>query len=130
MSFHDKTSVACPICSHRAEISRSIFRSDFQCQHCRAPLQVSQVYWRVLGLLSVLAGYVLAWEIGIRGPRLCGIIPWGFLLLWAPIGFIVLMLLVRIAPFVVKPTLIPRRPFESHVTTLNLTPGPKDDTRI
>lgn len=79
----------------------------------------------MLGLISVLTGYALAWEIGIRGPRLCGIIPWGFLLLWMPIGFLVLMLLVRIAPYLVKPPFVLRRTFEGPFTTLNLS----DDDR-
>lgn len=129
MSFHTKTSVACPVCLRRVEVSLSIFRSDFQCKSCGAPLEVSLIYWRMLGLISVLAGYALAWGIGIRGPRLCGIIPWGFLLLWMPIGFLVLMLLIRIAPYLVRPSIVLRRQFESYLTTLDLSAGPVDELR-
>ena len=119
--------VACPACSSPVGISRSVFRLDFQCPHCGAALKVSPLYLRILGVFSVLVGYVLAWKIGIYGPRACFGIPWGFYLLWMPIGFLVLSLLVRIAPFLVRPTLVPRRSFESHLTTLNLSPDPKDD---
>jgi hypothetical protein len=124
--FH-RGSVPCPTCSIPVEISRSVFRLDFQCPHCGAALRVSLFYLRVLGVFSVLAGYVLAWEIGIHGPRACFGIPWGFYLLWMPIGFLVLMLLVRIAPFLVKPTLVPRSPFDVYLTSLNLSPGSNDD---
>ena len=105
------------------------FRQDFRCPHCGAALKASVFYSRVLVVISGLAGYVLAWEIGIQGPRVCFGIPLGFYLLWMPIGFLVLMLLVRVAPFLVPPGLFPRRPFESHLITLNLSPGAEDPTR-
>jgi hypothetical protein len=122
----DHRSVACPSCSNPVKITRSIFR--FRCPHCDASLEVSALYTRSIVLLSVLLGYAFAWEIGTLGPRFCFGVPWGFLLFWAPIGFLVLTLLVRIAPFLVKPKLVLRRPNDG--TTLNLTSAPKDDTRI
>jgi hypothetical protein len=120
-------SVACPVCSVAIELSRSVFLLDFRCPHCGAALKVSPLYTRIQVLFSVLVGYVLAWKIGTYGPRACGGIPWGFYLLWIPIGFVFLSILIRTVPFLVRPTLVLRRPFESHLTTMNLTSDPKDD---
>src|SRR5271168_4692072 len=64
-------SVACPNCSCPVEVNRSVFRSDFRCPHCDAALRVSPGYLRWLGLLSLLLGVALAWEMGSRGPRNC-----------------------------------------------------------
>jgi predicted RNA-binding Zn-ribbon protein involved in translation (DUF1610 family) len=123
----DRKSVACPVCSAAVEISKSFFGLDFRCPHCGAELKVSPQYTRVLGIVSVLVGYVLAWKIGTYGPRACGGIPWGFYLLWIPIGFVFLSILIRTVPFLIRPTLVLRRPFESHLTTMNLSSDPKDD---
>jgi hypothetical protein len=125
----DRGSVSCPACTKPVKVSRSVFRLDFRCPHCGAKLKVSPLYGRLVVLLGVLLGYTLAWEVGIHGPRACFGIPWGFYLLCLPFAFLVLTLVCRIAPFLVRPTLVPRRPFESHLTTLNLTPDPKDDSR-
>jgi len=124
-------SVACPNCSCPVEVNRSVFRSDFRCPHCDAALRVSPGYLRWLGLLSLLLGVALAWEMGSRGPRNCLLgIPWAVLLLYLPLAFLVLTLLVRIVPFLIKPTLVLRQPFDGHMTTLNLTPDPKGHTRV
>ena len=79
-------------------------------------------------LVGVILGYSLAWEAGIRGPvsRFL-VVPFGFILLSIPLAFLVLMLLLRIAPFLVPPTLVIRGPVASYLTTLNLSSGPKDD---
>lgn len=116
----DYKSIACPACSSPVALTRSVFRSDFRCPHCDAELVVSPLYTRLLVLLSVLFGYALAWEIGSLGPRSCFFnIPWWFFVLWIPIGFLVLTLLVRVAPFIVRPALVLRQ--SNHTTTLNLT---------
>ena len=128
MMFNRK-SAACPGCSSAVEISKSFFGLDYRCPHCGAALKVSPLYLRILVLFSVLVGYVLAWGIGIYSPRACFGVPWGFYLFWMPIGFLVLSFLVRVAPFLVCPTLVLRHPFESHLTTMNLTSDPKDDHR-
>ncbi len=120
-------SVECPACSLAVTISRSVFRLDFHCPHCGAALKAAPIYLRILVLLSVLIGYVLAWGIGIYGPRACFGVPWGFYLFWMPIGFLVLSLLVRVAPYVVCPPLVLRHPFDSHLTTMHLSSDPKDD---
>jgi hypothetical protein len=125
----DRKSVACPVCTGAVEISKSLFGLDFRCPHCGAGLKVSPLYGRILALFSVLIGYALAWKIGTYGPRACFGIPWGFYLLWIPIGFVVLSLLIRIVPFLVRPTLVPRQRFESHLTTMNLSSDPKHDHR-
>lgn len=81
----------------------------------------------MLVLFSVVVGYALAWKVGTYGPRACFGIPCFFYLLCIPIGFLVLSFLVRVVPFLVCPALVLRHPFESHLTTMNLTPNPKDD---
>jgi hypothetical protein len=126
----DRGSVPCPACSIPIEVSRSIFRLDFQCPHCGTALRVSLLYTRVLGLISVLLGYALSWELTIPNLRyFFSGIPWAFYLLWMPIGFLVLVLLVRIAPFVVKPALVLRPPFDVYLTSLNLSSGPNHDPK-
>jgi predicted RNA-binding Zn-ribbon protein involved in translation (DUF1610 family) len=120
-------SVACPVCSVAIELSRSVFLLDFRCPHCGAALKVATLYMRIQVIFSGLVGYILAWKIGIYGPRACGGIPWGFYLLGLPIGFLVLWILSRTVPFLVRPTLVPRQRFESHLTTMNLSSDPKDD---
>src|SRR5438270_5365359 len=115
-------SVECPACSGALEISRSVFRSDFRCPHCGAALEVSVLYTRFIVLLSLILACPPAWEIGILGPRSCFFgIPWGFYLFWLPLGFLILTVLVRIAPSLVRPTLVVRRPH--HFMALNLTSG-------
>jgi hypothetical protein len=118
--------VACPACSILFKVSKSVFGSDFHCPNCDAGIEVSAWYTRSLVLLSVLLGYALAWRIGLLGPRSPFFdIPWGFFLLWAPLGFLILTLLLRTVPFLIKPTLVLRSP--GHVMTLNLRARPKDD---
>jgi hypothetical protein len=124
-----RRSAACPVCSAAVEISKSFFGLDSRCRHCGAALKVSPLYLRILVLFSVVVGYVLAWGIGTYGPRACFGVPWGFYLFWMPLGFLVLSFLVRVAPFLVCPTLVLRHPFESHLTTMNLSSDPKDDHR-
>jgi hypothetical protein len=48
-----------------------------------------------------------------------------FLVLWMPIGYMSLIVLVRVAPFFVNPKLVLEWP--SEFTTLGLTSRPKDD---
>jgi hypothetical protein len=89
-------------------------------------LKVSLAYLRSLGVLSVLLGYALAWEASrIFPPSYLFGIPTLFLVLWAPIGYLSLVVLVRVVPFLVKPKLVLEWP--SEFTTLNLTTKPKGD---
>jgi hypothetical protein len=124
----DRKSVACPACSVAIELSRSVFLLDFRCPHCGAELKVSPLYTRLVVLLGVLLGYALAWVATMRGPRSCFMdIPSYFYLLCLPVTFLILPFVCRIAPFLIRPTLVARHPFESHLTTMNLSSDPKDD---
>jgi len=117
----------CPACSSPVEISRSIFRDDVRCPHCGVALGVSTLYSRLLVVLSISLAVALVWGVAIHGVPSCLICIATGLLLGIPVAFLVLTLLVRIAPFLVKPTLVLRQRYQ--VTSLNLTPGPKDDPR-
>jgi hypothetical protein len=120
----DRGFVTCPECSSAIQISQSVFRVD-RCPHCSAELQVSTLYARMVALSGCLLGCSLAWEVGSFGPRSCFFgIPWLFFPLCIPFTFLVLSVLFRIAPFVVRPTLILRSPRNQH-TTLNLSAAPK-----
>jgi len=73
-------------------------------------------------------GFVLTWQLG--GPRdwVFGLIPWAALLLYLPVGFLILTVLVRTVLFLVRPTLVLRPP-HAHMTTLNLAATEKIDPR-
>ena len=126
----NRKSATCPVCSGAVKISKSFFGLDYRCPHCSTALKVSPLYLRILVLISAVVGYVLTWLIGMYGPPACFVVPWGVYLFWMPIGFLALSFLVRVAPFLVWPTLLPRHPFENHLTTMNLTSDPKDDHRV
>ena len=121
-----RRTLPCPACSKSLELSRLVFLPNFTCRHCGVALKVSLPYSRSLGVLSVLLGYALAWEGSkIFPPSYLFGIPTLFLLLWAPIGYLFLIVLVRVAPFLVKPRLV--REWPSEFTKLGLTSRPKDD---
>jgi hypothetical protein len=89
-------------------------------------LKVSLLYLRSLVVLSVLLGYALAWEASrLFPPSYLFGIPTLFLVLWVPIGYLSLIVLVRIVPFLVKPKLVLEWP--SEFITLSLTSKSKDD---
>jgi hypothetical protein len=121
-SPNSKPRGSCPICSHPAEMSPAIFRTDFECEHCGAPLRISMLYSRTLVILSILIGYSVAWKVG-AGSFVVFFwgVTWKFLLLCLPLSYLILTLIVRIAPYLVRPTLTTRQTFESHLTTLNLS---------
>jgi hypothetical protein len=60
-------------------------------------LHVSLNYSRTLYFLSMLTGLVLLWSAGIRNLWL--------LLLLFPVGFALLTVAVRVAPYIVRPAL-------------------------
>ena len=123
-------SVPCPACSTPIEISQAAFRLDFQCPRCGVALAVSVLYSRVVVLISILLGYALSWKIAVPELRQYFYdFLWKFCLFWIPIGYIVLILLVRIAPFLVKPALVLRPPFDVYLTSLDLSSGSKNDPR-
>jgi hypothetical protein len=118
----------CPACSMPVGVS-GVFLPAFACPHCGATLKVALFYIRFLVVFAGLCGYALAWEVS----RLCPPayffgIPTLFLLLWVPLGFIVLVVLVRVGPFLIKPRLVLEWP--NYLTTLNITSKPFDDHQI
>jgi hypothetical protein len=120
-----RRTVPCPACSKALEVSRLVFLPNFACRHCGVVLKVSLLYLRSLGVLSVLLGYALAWEASrIFPPFYLFGIPTLFLVLWVPIGYLSLIVLVRVVPFLVRPKLVIEWP--SEFTTLGLTSRPKD----
>ena len=121
-----RRTVPCPACSKTLEVSRLVFLHDFACRHCGVALKVSLPYLRSIGGLSVLLGYALAWEASrIFPPSYLFGIPTLFLVLWAPIGYLCGVVLVRVVPFLVKPKLVLEWP--SEFTTLGLSSRSKDD---
>ena len=60
MTSEHKPPATCPVCSQPIEMSKEVFRADFKCGYCGVPLEVSLLYWRVLGVVSVLTGYAVA----------------------------------------------------------------------
>jgi hypothetical protein len=124
-----RRTVPCPACSKTLEMSRLVFLPDFVCRHCGVVLKVSLLYLRSIVALSVLLGYALAWEANrILPPSYVFGIPTPFLVLWAPIGYLSGVVLVRVVPFLVRPKLVMEWP--SEFTTLGLTSRPKDDHRV
>jgi hypothetical protein len=75
--------------------SKLLFREDFRCIQCEVPLHVSATYSRVAVLLSAVISLALLWELGIRDIRL--------FLFYLPLGFLILTVIARVAPFVVPP---------------------------
>jgi hypothetical protein len=121
-----RRTMSCPACSKALEVSRFVFLRNFACRHCGVALKVSLSYLRTLVGLSVLLGYTLAWEASrVFPPSYLFGIPTLFLVLWMPIGYLCLIVLVRVVPFLAKPKLVLEWP--SEFTSLNLTSRSKDD---
>jgi hypothetical protein len=126
----DRGSVGCPACSSPIGVSRSVFRLDFRCPHCGEALKVLPLYNQLLVWLGILLGFALAWETGTRGPvALLFGVPRGFFLLCLPLTILVLTVLFRVAPFLIRPTLALPRFLDNHFTTLNLMRVSKDDPK-
>jgi uncharacterized paraquat-inducible protein A len=111
-STEERPGVRCPQCGRRMPLSKLLFREDFRCIGCQVQLHVSVTYSRVLVLLSALASFVLLWELGVRDLRL--------FLFYLPIGFLILTIMARAAPFVVPPRLYVGKP-PSVITKLDLS---------
>jgi hypothetical protein len=108
----ERRGVRCPQCGRRMPLSKLIFRENFRCIRCHVPLHVSVAYSRVLVVLSAVVSLALLWGVGIRNL-------WLFVLL-LPLGFLILTLMVRAAPFVVSPRLNVGKP--TAMTKLDLSP--------
>jgi hypothetical protein len=89
--------VRCPHCAARLANSKALFRQDLRCSQCQARLHVSVNYSRALYFLSLLISLVFLWAVGIRNL-------WLFVL-YLPLGFVILTVMVRIAPYIVRPPL-------------------------
>ncbi len=112
----------CPSCNSEIPFEMDVFRKK-RCKRCGARLLVSATYQRVLVLLSLSAAEFLLWVANIRAlfyPSY-GVV-FGFLAsVWLgfPLGFLILVALVRIAPRVVAPRLVER--YWGAITTLDLS---------
>src|SRR2546428_2715200 len=112
----------CPNCGCQVAFEKGLFRGR-RCKECGATMLVSLTYLRVLMLLSFLAAEIVLWITNIRQlfyPTLG--VPFGFLAsvsLGFPVAFLILTVLVRTAPRVVEPTLVPRD--LDSLTTLGLS---------
>ncbi len=105
----------CPRCRGPIPMSKGIFASDFRCERCGARLFVSGPYVRIIGVLSVLVGWLLVWTLGIRG--------FFFVCLFALLApFPVIFVMVRVAPHVLRPVFVFLKP--GTLTTLRLGNGP------
>jgi hypothetical protein len=72
-------------------------RRGNRCIRCGAEVRVADMYARVLSVLSLVIGVVLMWEFGFRVLNIFVFSP----VIW----FLVLMVMVRVAPHIVPPRL-------------------------
>ena len=100
----------CPLCQHTLVASRLIFREGFRCTGCGSLLYVPEAYSRTLMLTSVVIAFFLLWIAGVSG--FCR-----FCLLWPAVALVVMYVMVRVAPLVVPPVMVPHK---GGVTTLGL----------
>src|SRR5438445_10810691 len=89
--------VQCPQCFGAIQVSTAIFGRNSQCIHCGAKLQVVPIYSRVLSVLSMVIGVCLMWEFGVP---IFGIFVFAF-----PMWLLVLIVMVRVVPYIVPPRL-------------------------
>ncbi len=109
----------CPRCRADISMSKKIFAGDFQCPRCGVQVYVSGIYVRTLVVLSALLGSLLVWAIGIRSI-------FSFCLV-APLAlFPVLLIIIRVAPHVLRPTFALLKP--GTFTTLRLGGGPGSES--
>ena len=119
------TMMRCPKCSCQIAFEKGLFRGR-RCHECGATMLLSLGYVRVLMLVSFVVAQILLWVINVRQffyPILG--VPFGFLAsvsLGFSLAFIILAVLVRTAPRVVEPRLVPCDP--DPVTLLGLSKYP------
>ena len=89
--------VKCPQCGGRVALSKEVFREDFHCVRCEVPLHVSVWYCRFFVLLSLVMAVALLWGAGVTDL-------WT-LVLFIPLAFVIMTILVRTVIFVVPPPL-------------------------
>ena len=89
--------VQCPQCFGSIPVSTAILGRNSQYIHCGAKLQAAPIYCRVLSVLSMVIGVCLMWEYGVP---IFNIFVFAF-----PACFLVLIVMVRVVPYIVPPRL-------------------------
>jgi hypothetical protein len=89
--------VQCSQCFGSIAVSKALLGRDSQCILCGAKLQVAPMYAQVLSVLSMAIGVCLMWAFGVP---IFNIFVFAF-----PTWFLVLFVMVRIAPYIVPPRL-------------------------
>ena len=102
----------CPQCNLNITFDNRVFRGDFVCEQCGVKLRLSETYARTVVVMSILLGFGLEWFSPMPkwlmttfGPLV------GFTAACAlgfPISSGVLVLLVRLVPRIVSPSLVLR----------------------
>jgi hypothetical protein len=107
----DSDGLRCPSCRRLTIASPWIFSGTFRCLGCGIRLQVSPRYTRGIVLTSYLISFLFVWVAGTRGiVRFC--------VFWTATAFLIFPVVIRVAPHLLRPILIPRQ--LSHITTLGL----------
>jgi hypothetical protein len=118
----NRNQMRCPRCNLEMVFDKRVFGREFQCERCGSKLFVSEIYGRMLMVISVVLGFGLPWIahlhkllISALGP-LAGFI--AVLALGFPLAFVVLFLMVRLVPRLISPPLVLRH--NDPITALNL----------
>ena len=111
----------CPACGDPVDAIDRLFRKDFHCEQCQTALHISATYCRTLWFLSVAIAFALLWVSGKRDTLRVSL----FLL---PTAFLILTIVVRIAPFLVAPALIAGEA-PGNITTLGLASASAKGTK-
>lgn len=126
-----KSRMRCPQCNWEMAFDKRVFRTGFLCEQCGAKLLVSEVYSRMLVVISMVIGFGLPWVahfpkllMSALGP-LAGFI--AVLALAFPLAFAVLFLMVRLIPRLFSPPLVLRH--HDPITALNLTADGEEQVR-
>jgi hypothetical protein len=115
-----KTGLRCPSCNYRFAPSELIFPDRFLCPKCDTVLRVSLLYLRVLMVVSFMIAFPLVWIAGVQNIEFgC---PAFTMLVWALLGFpsafLLWLIAMCVAPFLIPPTLVTHHP--TYITTLGL----------
>ena len=110
--------VPCPRCLAPIDVTKTAnLRRGNRCIRCGVEVRIADTYARVLSVVSGLIGVVLMWELGFRVLNIFVFSP----LVW----FLVLMVMVRVAVYIVPPRLELRD--SGSFTTLGLTEGTEEE---
>lgn len=132
MSSSEKLMI-CPRCNRRIPFDHTVWNGDFVCQQCGAKLLVSEVYSRVLYLISLAVGlgFLLIAHIPTRLIAnlgdLVGLIV--AVALWFLLAFALLFLMLRTIPLVISPSLVLRHE-SGALTVLDLGSGEHESKSV